>query len=85
MPNLITHIWFGEEVLKALPEEIGAKVKKHKDAFILGNMGPDFMYAIRELGFKTANYPNACTRPLKPWQNTLGKTIVQGHIAMLLV
>ena len=58
MPNLITHIWFGEEVLKALPEEIGAKVRKHKDAFILGNMGPDFMYAIRELGFKTANYPN---------------------------
>lgn len=58
MPNLITHIWFGEEVLKGLPSDLSEKILKHKDAFILGNMGPDFMYAIRELGFSTGNYPN---------------------------
>lgn len=58
MPNLITHAWFGEEVLKSLPTEIAQKITAHKDAFILGNMGPDFMYAIREIGFSTGNYPN---------------------------
>ncbi len=58
MPNLITHIWFGEEVLKALPYELANRIARHKDAFILGNTGPDFLYAIRELGFSTGNYPN---------------------------
>lgn len=58
MPNLITHIWFGEEVLKNLPENIAEHIAKHKKAFILGNLGPDFMYALRELGFSTRSYPN---------------------------
>ncbi len=58
MPNLITHIWFGEEVIKKLPSEILEKITPYKDAFILGNLGPDFLYALRELGFKTRSYPN---------------------------
>ncbi|MBQ8178145.1 MAG: zinc dependent phospholipase C family protein [Clostridia bacterium] len=58
MPNLITHIWFGEEVLKSLPKELGDRIALHKDAYILGNLGPDFMYAIREIGLPTGNYPN---------------------------
>ena len=59
MPNLITHIWFGKEVLKKLDKDLADKIAEHKDAFILGNMGPDFMYAIRELGFPTRAYPNS--------------------------
>lgn len=59
MPNLITHIWFGKEVLSKLSPEISTRILKHKDAFMLGNMGPDFMYAIRELGFSTRSYPNS--------------------------
>lgn len=58
MPNLITHTWFGYEVLNSIPAEIRDRIALHKDAFVLGNMGPDFMYAIRELGFPTGNYPN---------------------------
>lgn len=59
MPNLITHIWFGKEVLKKIEPALADRILKHKDAFILGNMGPDFMYAIRELGFSTRSYPNS--------------------------
>lgn len=59
MPNLITHIWFGKEVLKKLDSSLSERILKHEDAFILGNMGPDFMYAIRELGFSTRAYPNS--------------------------
>ena len=58
MPNLITHIWFAGEILKNLPEDIAAVCLKHKDAFVLGNLGPDFMYALREMGFSTRSYPN---------------------------
>ncbi len=58
MPNLITHIWFGEEVLKRLPSDVLEKVTPYKQAFILGNLGPDFLYALRELGFSTRSYPN---------------------------
>ena len=59
MPNLITHIWFGKEVLKKIDPALANKILEHKDAFILGNMGPDFMYAIREIGFPTRSYPNS--------------------------
>ena len=58
MPNLITHIWFAGEVANCLPKEIADVCLKHKDAFILGNLGPDFMYALREMGFSTRSYPN---------------------------
>ena len=59
MPNLITHIWFGKEVLKKMDKDLANKILEHKDAFILGNLGPDYMYAIREIGFPTRSYPNS--------------------------
>ena len=59
MPNLITHIWFGKEVLKKLNPDLANRILEHKDAFILGNTGPDFMYAIREIGLPTRSYPNS--------------------------
>ncbi len=60
MPNLITHIEFGKEVYKHLPEETKKIVEGDMQAYILGSIGPDVLFALRELGFKDLDkYPNA--------------------------
>lgn len=61
MPNLITHIEFGKEVYKHLPEETQKIIDKNKPAFILGSIGPDVLFALREIGMKE----------LEPYANTL--------------
>jgi|AGTN01.2.fsa_nt_gi hypothetical protein len=58
MANLITHVYFAEEVLKALPEEIRAAAEKRRDAYIFGSVGPDFLFVLRELKDKADRYTN---------------------------
>lgn len=60
MSNTITHVWFGKEVLKLLPDNIKKEIEGDREAFLLGTMGPDFLFAMRELNVKgVAPYANA--------------------------
>lgn len=58
MPNLITHVYFAKEVEKSLPDELKVIIEEHKDAFIFGSIGPDYLFALRELGVEIGRYPN---------------------------
>lgn len=58
MANLTAHVHFGKKVLEALPPEALTIAAKHKDAFIYGCIGPDFLFVLRELGDKAARYCN---------------------------
>ena len=60
MSNTITHVWFGKEVLARLPDNIKSEIEKDKKAFLVGAMGPDFLFTMRELNVKgVAPYANA--------------------------
>ncbi|MDD4120447.1 MAG: zinc dependent phospholipase C family protein [Clostridia bacterium] len=58
MPNLITHIYLAREVEKLLDDELKAIIEKHKDAFLFGSIGPDYLFALREMGLEIGRYPN---------------------------
>lgn len=58
MPNTITHIYFGMEVQKALPAEIKKICSDNIDAFKYGTIGPDFLFALREIGDPAQRYTN---------------------------
>ncbi|MDD3106534.1 MAG: zinc dependent phospholipase C family protein [Bacilli bacterium] len=58
MPNLITHIYFAKEVEKHLPDEQKTIIEENKDAFLFGSIGPDYLFALRELGIEIGRYPN---------------------------
>ncbi len=58
MPNLITHYFFAEDVIDLLPEEQKNLVKKHRTAYNLGAVGPDFLFTLREIGDVSARYCN---------------------------
>ncbi len=58
MPNLITHYYLAQTIkhnLSGAPLEI---ISKEPDAYKLGAMGPDYMFALRELNFKERMLPN---------------------------
>lgn len=59
MPNLITHYFFADKVKEKLPEDILKIINKQPQAFKLGAIGPDFMFALRELGLKEKMFPNS--------------------------
>lgn len=58
MPNLITHIVMGGEALKRLPVQIRETSEKCLEAYTLGSIGPDFLFALRELGLPPKRLPN---------------------------
>ncbi|HOB63829.1 MAG TPA: zinc dependent phospholipase C family protein [Clostridia bacterium] len=58
MPNMVAHIYFGKEVLKELPAEIKQICEKYLDAFLYGTIGPDFLFALREIGDPAKRYTN---------------------------
>ncbi|HHT82855.1 MAG: zinc dependent phospholipase C family protein [Christensenellales bacterium] len=58
MPNLITHYYFSQIVKELLPQDIRETIEKQRQAFILGAIGPDFLFALRELGMKEKKFPN---------------------------
>ncbi|HHX49677.1 MAG TPA: zinc dependent phospholipase C family protein [Clostridiales bacterium] len=59
MPNLITHIEFAKKVYERLPDETKKIVEGDMQAYILGSIGPDVLFALRELGIKDIErYPN---------------------------
>ncbi len=58
MPNLITHYFFAEDVLNALPEETKALIERNREAYNLGSVGPDFLFTLREIGDVSARYCN---------------------------
>lgn len=58
MPNMVAHIYFGKEVLKTLPAEIKQICEKYPDAFRFGTIGPDFLFALREIGDPAKRYTN---------------------------
>lgn len=58
MPNLITHNYFGKKVLERLPENALKIAEKAPEAFYLGAIGPDCLFALREIGTKYKYYPN---------------------------
>lgn len=58
MPNLITHYYFADTVKERLSGDILKVIEKEPKAFKLGAIGPDFLFALRELGFKEKLYPN---------------------------
>lgn len=65
MPALATHYFFGQEVLKRLPQEIHAFICSNKSAFDLGLQGPDILFYYKP--FK----PNEITKlgSYIHWQN----------------
>jgi len=44
MPAVAAHYYFGQEVLKLLPEELKSVIKENKAAFDFGLQGPDFLF-----------------------------------------
>ncbi len=61
MPNLITHIFASEEVLESLPSCVKDDIFSTSDArsaYILGAIGPDFLFSLRELGLDAGRLPN---------------------------
>lgn len=58
MPNMVAHIYFGGEVLNELPAEIKNICEKYRDAFDFGTIGPDFLFALREIGDSSKRYTN---------------------------
>jgi hypothetical protein len=44
MPNYYTHLYFGAQVLAALPEELRARLEGERDAYTLGQYGPDPLF-----------------------------------------
>ena len=44
MPAVTAHYYFGQEVLRRLPEEIARIILDHKSAFDLGLQGPDLLF-----------------------------------------
>lgn len=58
MPDLVTHVYFAKSVMKELPDEIAAAASRHPDAFALGSIGPDYLFALREMGDSLKRYPN---------------------------
>lgn len=59
MPNLITHYYFAKKVEKDLSPTAKEITASCPDAFKLGSMGPDYLFILRELGFKEKRYPNS--------------------------
>lgn len=65
MPNLITHIVMGGEALERLPVQIKEDIEASKSAYTLGSIGPDFLFALRELGLppkRLANLMHGCNQ-----------------------
>jgi hypothetical protein len=61
MANTTTHLQFGRDVLKQLSQThlpLAEQIGQHLDAFLFGTMGPDFLFALREIGDKSARYCN---------------------------
>lgn len=58
MPNLITHNYFGKKVRESLTGKALEIVDKAPEAFYLGAIGPDCLFALREIGSKYKYYPN---------------------------
>ena len=47
MPNYYAHLQFGDQVLSALPLSLCASLEEEKDAYTLGQYGPDPLYFYR--------------------------------------
>lgn len=58
MPNLITHNYFGKKVKEGLSGKALEIINKAPEAFYLGAIGPDCLFALREIGSKYKYYPN---------------------------
>ncbi|MHC1719809.1 MAG: zinc dependent phospholipase C family protein [Clostridiaceae bacterium] len=56
MPAAAAHYYFGQEVLKLLPEELQSIIGKNKAAYDFGLQGPDFLFYYRP--FKTNRVSN---------------------------
>jgi hypothetical protein len=52
MANPITHVYIAKRVLETLPMQIREEIELYKDAFLFGSAGPDFLFALREVGDK---------------------------------
>ncbi len=89
MPNLITHYFFAEDVLAALPEETRALVERNREAYNLGSIGPDFLFTLREIGDVSARYCNRMhyTHVWDTFQRTathLNRTKNETHLAYMI-
>lgn len=57
MPDYYAHLQFGDQVLAILPENLRARLNREKDAYTLGQYGPDplfFYHPIRHPSVRTA-------------------------------
>lgn len=54
MPNQITHLWVGEEVLKRLDKSLAEIAKENLQSYRMGTLGPDFLFVLREVGIGNA-------------------------------
>ncbi|MCL2630575.1 MAG: zinc dependent phospholipase C family protein [Firmicutes bacterium] len=53
MANVITHVYTGTQVFEGMPHALQNEIKRYRDAFLFGNVGPDFLLFLRELGTKS--------------------------------
>lgn len=59
MPNVITHLEYAKMVYDKLDSQLQSIIDDNKDAFLLGAIGPDILFALREVGDKAnASYAN---------------------------
>jgi len=51
-------MYLAKEVKKLLDDELKAIIEKYMDAFLFGSIGPDYLFALREMGLEIGRYPN---------------------------
>lgn len=92
MPNYYAHLQFGIQVLDALPESLRMRLERERDAYTLGQYGPDPLYFYRPVrgGAVRALGRTVHCQPVRPLMEHLrlavreGKTFSAGYAAGFL-
>ena len=80
MPNYFAHLQFGVQVLAALPESLRMRIEGERDAYTLGQYGPDPLYFYRPVrGGKVRAVGRAAHRkPARPLMERCRQAIKEG-------
>lgn len=81
MPNYYAHLQFGAQVLAALPEDLRVRLEGEREAYVLGQYGPDplfFYHPIRCRRVRTAGV-EMHRRPARPVLERLRRAVEEGR------
>ncbi len=81
MPDYYAHLKFGAEVLAALPEGLRLRLEGEKDAYTLGQYGPDPLYFYRLVRGRTVRALGRTVhrRPVRPVMERLRRAVEEGR------